>query len=512
MKNREPEHLSRRQLLQAAGGVTLLALIPRLGSAAESPTYELPVGHSAMDRPPIFTAVPYLQPGPDSSKLADGQESLIVAWQTDDTPANFQVTYGSGQTAEIQSVKKFGDIKKEGENRINYAAKITGLKLGAKYKYRVAMNGETVLEGYFTTRKPRGSKTRFVSFGDNSYGDVSDRAVAFQAYKAMPDFVMNAGDNVYESGRDDEYARYFFPVYNADQAGPRIGAPLLRSVPFYTVMANHDVPTKGPNGPVADFTKAPDSLGIYTNMYLPLNGPVAAHPTPAVGTQEHVDNFKKAAGDRFPKQANYSFDYGDAHFLCLDSNTYVDPTDTTLQAWVDQDLSDTDAAWKFVVYHHPAYNVGHEHYAEQQMRVLSPIFEKHGVALVFSGHEHNYQRTRPIKFAAKDDGGAKAVGSGHRLVPGDFTIDRDYDGAGHARPNGVIYLTTGAGGKHLYDPEMNQNPKNWLHEEDGNADYCVKVVSDRHSVTVVDVSAHSLEIRQVDEWGNEVDRFKIERA
>jgi hypothetical protein len=43
---------------------------------------------------------------------------------------------------------------------------------------------------------------------------------------------MNCGDNVYESGSDDEYQRYFFPVYNADLAGPREGAPLLRSVPL----------------------------------------------------------------------------------------------------------------------------------------------------------------------------------------------------------------------------------------------------------------------------------------
>jgi hypothetical protein len=512
MKNRELEHLSRRQLLQAAGGVTLLALVPRFGSATESPTYELPVGGSGMDRPPIFTAVPYLQPGPDSSKLVEGQESLIIAWQTDDTPANFQVTYGASQLAEIQSVKKFGDIKKEGENRINYAAKITGLKLGTKYKYRVAMNGETVLEGYFTTRKPRGAKTRFVSFGDNSYGDVSDRAVAFQAYKAMPDFVMNAGDNVYESGRDDEYARYFFPVYNADQAGPRIGAPLLRSVPFYTVIANHDVPTKGPGGPVADFTKNPDSLGIFTNMYLPLNGPVASHPTPAVGAQEHVDSFKKAAGDRFPKQANYSFDYGDAHFLCLDSNTYVDPTDAALQAWIEQDLAGTDAEWKIVVYHHPAYNVGAEHYAEQQMRVLSPLFERHGVSLVLSGHEHNYQRTKPLKFAPKDESGAKDIGKGHRLVPGDFTVDSEYNGVSKSKPGGIIYLTTGAGGKHLYDPDFNHNPKNWTHEEDSNVAYVETMISDRHSITVVDVSSKALDCRQVDEWGNEVDRFRIEKA
>jgi hypothetical protein len=43
-------------------------------------------------------------------------------------------------------------------------------------------------------------------------------------------------------------------------------------------------------------------------------------------------------------------------------------------------------------------------------------------------------------------------------------------------------------------------------------DYVTKVISDRHSITVIDMDARSLAIRQIDEWGNEIDRFKIERA
>ncbi|HTQ09110.1 MAG TPA: metallophosphoesterase [Fimbriimonadaceae bacterium] len=511
-----PSNLSRRQLLQAAGGVTLLTLVPRLTTAESEPkTYELPAPTPGKGRPPVFTALPYLQPGP-ASKLVSGDESIVIAWQTDDLPADFEVSYGErslDHAAVVSSARRLPHGKEDGEARINYSAAVRSLKLNTKYRYRVSMSGATIMEGFFTTRKPRGFKTRFVAFGDNSYGDISDRAIAFQAFKAMPDFVMNAGDNVYESGLDNEYARYFFPVYNADQAGLRIGAPLLRAVPFYTVIANHDVHGKDADkNPVADFDKNPDSLGYFSNMYLPLNGPEANHPTPAVGNEEAVADFKNVAGERFPRMANYSFDYGDAHFLCLDSNVYVDPTDPALQAWIESDLAGTDAAWKLVVYHHPAFNVGNEHYAEQHMRVLAPLLEKHGVSIVFSGHEHNYQRTRPIRFAPRDESGAKKIGKGKRLVPGDFSIDRSFDGAVHARPVGVIYLTTGAGGKHLYDPEINENPKNWLHEEDGNADYVARVVSDRHSITVVDVDSRTLIVRQVDEWGNEIDHFGLERS
>jgi len=152
---------------------------------------------------------------------------------------------------------------------------------------------------------------------------------------------MNTGDNVYENGLDDEYARYFFPVYNSNIAEIRTGAPLLRSVPFYTVIANHDVHGKGPDkGPAADFDKSPDALAYYTAMHLPLNGPAApSHATPAIGDADAIVAFRAAAGARFPRMANYSFDYGDAHFLCLDANVYVDPTNAALQAWIEADLT-----------------------------------------------------------------------------------------------------------------------------------------------------------------------------
>ncbi|MGX9080445.1 hypothetical protein ACWTQY_31815, partial [Klebsiella pneumoniae] len=88
----------------------------------------------------------------------------------------------------------------------------------------------------------------------------------------------------------------------------------------------------------------------------------------------------------------------------------------------------TDAPWKFVVYHHPAFNVGHEHYTVQHMRVLAPIFQQHGVAMVLSGHEHNYQRTRPFTFTPKDVSKAKDLNTSKREVPGEFVVDREFDG------------------------------------------------------------------------------------
>lgn len=502
-----PTHdpLSRRGLLQAAGGFTFFALAPSaraLGEGWEPFLAPAPGGPAR----PVLTAVPYLQPGPNAGSLTEGRDSMVVAWQTDTVPAEFKLSYGSRgdeHQAEVTMRTRSEGYGGGKSARRNYTATLSGLELGKRVRYKVTMNGERLVEGFFTTRKPRGAKARFVAFGDNSFGDPSDRAIAFQAFSAMPDFVMNTGDTVYDNGRDSEYGRYFFPVYNADEPGPRLGAPLLRSVPLYSVLANHDLNAPGST---VDFDRQGDALGWYTNFHFPLNGPEPTFPTPIKGAEARVREFREAAGDRYPRMANYSFDYGDGHFLCLDSNLFLDPTDPALQAWIERDLKATDAAWRFVVYHHPAFNVGNEHYDEQHMRVLSPVFERGGVDVVLSGHEHNYQRTRPLRFAPRDVSGAKKVAEGTRLVPGDFTVDRAFDGDKARKADGIVYITTGAGGKYLYDLEMNGNPSAWLHKEDADADYVAKMVSDRHSLTVFDMDARTLTLRQVDEWGQEVDR------
>jgi hypothetical protein len=506
--------LSRRRLLQAAGGITFLAVRPdgRITEAAAAPV-------AAGAPPPVFRALPYLQPGADGTVLKDGAESLVLAWLTNRLPATFEVTWGKkgagynqGPVAPVRT-ERFTVQGEDGKGTYDYAATLTGLSLDTRYEYRVIMNGEKIVEGFFTTRKPRGRKTRFVVFGDNAFGDISDRNIAYQAYLARPDFVVNTGDNVYENGLVGEYYRFFFPICNSDVAGPRQGAPLLRSVPFYTVPANHDVNGSTSEGvSCLDFNRDPDAGGYYTCMHLPGNGPASlAHPTPLQGNEAQTAVFRKCAGDRYPRTANYSFDYADAHFLCLDSNTYVDPSDPTLQAWIAEDLSQTDAAWKIVVYHHPAFNVGNKHFKSQHMRVLCPLFEKHGVQIVLNGHEHVYQRSRPLRFAPTNSKRASVVNATDRLIPGRFTIDRTFDGEKNTRPEGIIYITSGAGGKYLYDPEQNNLPPTWTHKEDDNADYVLRFISDRHSLTVFEMEKESIVLRQIDQWGGEIDRCRITR-
>ena len=498
--------LSRRNFLRAAGGVTFLALVP-VGRGLFAA-----VGADKSPDTPIFTALPYIQPGDDYGTLSS---TMSIAWQTVGTPASFEVHYGHGDRLDVKAeAVRAVRLTAGNEERYNYVAPLTGLGLGRRYDYRVSCNGRTLAEGHFTARQPRGANVRFAAFGDNCCSAAGARAIAYQSYLANPDFIMNTGDNVYETGQDDEYARYFFPVYNSDIASQEKGAPLLRSVPFYTVLANHDVAERDPqHRPVANFDKSPGSLGYYTNMYLPLNGPkVPARITPALGTGDSLTRFHEAATPRYPRMANYSYDYGDVHFTCLDSNVYIDPTDAALVNWVANDLKMTDARWKFVVYHHPAFNVGTEHFREQHMRVFCPLFEETGVDFVLSGHEHSYQRTRPLRFAPTDTSRAPRINEADRRVSGQFTVDRRFDGKSVTVPQGVIYITTGAGGKTLYDKGYSADSTKWRLADDGNEDYVAQFNSDRHSLTLFDVEAGSLTMTQIDEQGATMDRIRVTKA
>jgi hypothetical protein len=80
--------ISRRELLKAAGGLTFLALIP-----AARGRFSLGSLASWSGELPLFTALPYVQPG-DNSLLVHGRERTLLAWQTDAKPADFTVTFG----------------------------------------------------------------------------------------------------------------------------------------------------------------------------------------------------------------------------------------------------------------------------------------------------------------------------------------------------------------------------------------------------------------------------------
>ena len=221
-----------------------------------------------------------------------------------------------------------------------------------------------------------------------------------------------------------------------------------------------------------------------------------------IASDSNRNAFTIAAGESYPRMANYSFDYGSVHWTVIDSNPYVDWSSPELREWVQQDLkAAAKAKWRIVAFHHPPFNSSKAHFKEQRIRLLSSIFEAGKVDLVLSGHVHNYQRTHPLTFEIEP---GFILAKGATEVPGKWTLDKSFDGDKNTHPKGVLYVITGAGGANLYNKEQNGDPSSWL-------DFTNKFVSDVHSFTVIDAKSKKLKFRQVSAEGKELDRFTIRR-
>jgi len=191
------------------------------------------------------------------------------------------------------------------------------------------------------TQAPRGADSiRFAVLGDVGTGGRSQYEVGTQVARSLGtfpfEFVLLLGDNIYGSERPQDFAKKFEKPYEAI---------LSRKIPFYAALGNHDDPNQ--------------------RYYKPFN----------------------MNGERF-----YTFRKKDAQFFALDSN-YMDKVQ---QDWLAKELSASNAKWKIAFFHHPLYSSGATHGSEVDLRdVVEPLFIKHGVGVVFAGHEHFYERVKP---------------------------------------------------------------------------------------------------------------------
>ena len=408
----------------------------------------------------------------------------------------------------------------------NYSAVLKNLEYDTTYFYRV--NGPGMPTGGFTasfhTRK-RGDEFSFLVQGDEGFfpavpnstparlSDYEARIVHLmynvqnlslpEAPKLpKPDLALNTGDNVYTNGAEGSYRDYWFPVWNSDVDSNETGAPFIRSIPFYIVVGNHDIGATGVNvnmlggdagGRFTGNTDGGDALAYFNNYYFPLNGPTGVDPQftyngDAVFSNGMLFSFNghsysspsaiaaykastltdsgKGAKQQVDHESNFSFDYGNAHYLFLDANPHLfdrildgsanyaapqltfTPYPSVLRDWLIHDLDSSSQPWKFVVFHQPAFSSGNATVKNNQMRAVAKFLEDHGANMVFNGHEHNYQRTFPIRANANVAAGPSPTG------PAAVAIDTSFDGVEQTVPDGVLYLTEGAGGNRDFDGDL----------------------------------------------------------
>lgn len=454
-----------------------------------------------------FLVKPYLQLG-DVPKQKP-QESLELLWQTPDIASTWQVDVrlpGSQDWRKLSAPQMRRVILPGILPRRMYEACLSNLIPGKPFEYRLLKDQAQVFQSHGLSRKNPDQSYRFAVFGDLAAGSEAQKKIAYQVFESSPDMVMLVGDIVYKYGRFGEYLEKFFPVYNAERAAPSAGAPLLRSVLFVAAPGNHDIGTAGLL-PVHDLGRFPDGLAYFVLWCQPLNGPfVQVNDTDVpvlYGPEANRKAFLSAAGQNYPRLANFSFDCGNAHWTVLDGNDYINWNDERLRAWLDKDLeSAKEATWRFVAYHQAAFSSdkGH-HFDEQRMRLICDILQKHNVDMVFAGHVHNYQRTFPLTFSAQRQTRNQFIRlSGE--VPGRTVSDKEFDGAVHNHPHGAIYVVTGGGGAGLSGARQEGNQSSWQ-------PFTTKFIAHTHSFTLCEVQGKTMTVRQVSEDGTELDRFSV---
>jgi len=113
------------------------------------------------------------------------------------------------------------------------------------------------------------------------------------------------------------------------------------------------------------------------------------------------------------KEHVWSLDVGNIHFVGLDSNTTDNVSHPDVLTWLQADLeaadSDPDIDWTIVMMHHAPYSASKHGSTKRLQEHWVPLFEAHGVDLVFSGHDHNYERTKPIRDGKVAEDGAAPV-------------------------------------------------------------------------------------------------------
>lgn len=451
----------------------------------------------------VFLIKPYLQMGPNGPSA--GTCSVRIQWASRHDAADFTLetrTPGGEWSAPAAATGRRINVGTIGEHWL-YWAQTSELANGEPFEYRVRQGKTVQFEASARVLNKDPQKLHAVVFGDCGAGTEPQRRIAHLAATLDPDLVMIPGDVVYSRGRLSEYLERYFPVYNADQPSAQTGAPLLRSRLTVAAAGNHDLAN-------TDVDKYPDAMAFYWLWSMPRNGPTltAVHTPRLTGEESLKAAMISARGDGYPNSTNYSFDSGPVHWTVLDSNTHVHWDDPALVAWVAADLkAAASASWRFVVFHHPPFNASEAHKDAQWMRMLCPVLEEGKADLVISGHVHNYQLSKPLRFSPDRSAQIPRAENGlvaNGAIAGRFTFDQSFNGTSVTKPDGILYLVTGAGGADLYSEKTSGDRTTW-------PPFTAAYVNTQHSLTVLDVDPQSVTIRQLDASGAEIDRVKVTR-
>lgn len=348
------------------------------------------------------TRGPYLQ--------LNTTNSVIVRWRTS-LPTVGRLAYGSDSL----SLTNFTD---DAVGTNEHVLTVSNLPPDAKFIYSVGTTNGPLAGGdtnhFFTTSPLIGTSKnmRLWVLGDAGTGlagqtSVRDSYYNFAKSSRNADLILMLGDNAYQAGLDAEFQANLFAVYPA----------AMRNTPTWPTIGNHDT------GQLTDIATFP-----YLDMFsLPKNGEAGGV---ASGTERY-----------------YSFDYGNVHFVCLDSQTSSMATNGAMAQWLQADLTANVQPWLIAFWHHPPYSKGSGHDSDTETKEVVmranflPILESYGVDLVLGGHSHVYERSWLINGHYGFSG---TFSDAHKRDAGDGSTNGVYQKSG---PAGAVYAVAGASGQ-----------------------------------------------------------------
>lgn len=415
---------------------------------------------------------PYLQ-----SLLPTG---IKILWRTD-VPSISKIEYGTDLNQINQTV--YSDSLEK-----DHVLELKELSPSTTYYYKVY--GDNLLAGgdewhHFTTAPIFGSRTHFSAWILGDFGSATQDQIAikrsFLDYAAQKpvDFWMWLGDNTYTTGKDAEYQTTVFSKdYGYDS--------IFRYLPFYPTPGNHDYGSVVQNS----------ANGVHRGPYFNI-----------------IDVFQhgEAGGEPSNTEKYYSYNYGNVHFISLNSEAISEVflTDMSMKNWLINDLKNNKQQFTIAYWHQCPYSKGsHDSDAAWELIIKSmrenyvPILEQYNVDLVICGHSHVFERSYLLhghygKSSTFDPATMIVDGSS-----GNFDEGTPYRKIMSSSPdsstNGTVYIVCGNGGKSEDNPPLNHP-----------AFFAVDGGSGVNGSLILDVEEDRLDIRYLRKNGTVGDYFSI---
>ncbi|WP_428265206.1 metallophosphoesterase family protein [Haliangium sp.] len=285
-----------------------------------------------------------------------GVDAAVIAFETD-LPTQAVVDYGPTPALGQRLLSAGGALA------MRHLVELRDLPPGQPVHYRVSA-GVGATPGYAFYPAPASAGVlRFAVYGDVRGGHDTHAALVAAILAEAPAFVLNTGDMVLRGSDEGDWQRFF-----------GITRELMAQVPYYPVAGNHDL------GRAGDESRRMNE--IFVLWPAPPERPSWGHW--------------------------YSFDVAGVHFVMLDSNAYQHAEQL---AWLDRDLAQARARGVraiFAATHDGPYSRGMHGGNAYAAEAYVPVLARHGVSVLFSGHDHLYQRGRAdgLDYIVSGGGGA----------------------------------------------------------------------------------------------------------